>query len=87
MPLDGKLHHPLAAVYRTRLEDAVRSLIEANRLRPFFLLEQARAREVDANELRAVDPELASLRNTNTPEEYAAALRDAGFEAEPDAAP
>jgi molybdopterin-guanine dinucleotide biosynthesis protein A len=87
MPRDGKFHHPLAAVYRTRLEDSARSLIAANRLRPFFLLEQARAREVDVAELRAVDPELASLRNTNTPEEHAAALRDAGFEAEPDAAP
>jgi molybdopterin-guanine dinucleotide biosynthesis protein A len=48
-------------------------------LRPFFLLERARAREVDIDELRAVDPELASLRNTNTPEDYAAALHDAGL--------
>jgi molybdopterin-guanine dinucleotide biosynthesis protein A len=79
IPRDGKFHHPLAAVYRTRLEDDVRALLEANRLRPFFLLERARAREVDIDELRAVDPELASLRNTNTPEDYAAALHDAGL--------
>lgn len=79
IPRDGKFHHPLAAVYRTRLEDDVRALLEANRLRPFFLLERVRAREVDIDELRAVDPELASLRNTNTPEDYAAALHDAGL--------
>jgi molybdopterin-guanine dinucleotide biosynthesis protein A len=79
IPRDGQYHHPLAAVYRTELETTVRELIAADRLRPFFLLERARAREIDVSELRAVDPELWSLRNINTPEEYEAALRDAGL--------
>jgi molybdopterin-guanine dinucleotide biosynthesis protein A len=79
IPRDGQYHHPLAAVYRTDLETTVRELIAAGRLRPFFLLERARAREIDVSELRAVDPELWSLRNINTPEEYDAALRDAGL--------
>jgi len=74
MPRDGKYHHPLAAVYRTRLAATVRELIAADRLRPFFLLERSRAREIDVAELRTVDPELRSLRNINTPAEYAAAL-------------
>ncbi len=78
IPRDGQYHHPLAAVYRTDLETTVRELIAADRLRPFFLLERARAREIDVAELRVVDPELWSLRNINTPEEYEAALRDAG---------
>lgn len=77
IPRDGKFHHPLAAVYRTRVEDDVRALIAEGRLRPFFLLERVRAREIDVAELRAVDPQLWSLRNTNTPEEYRAALKDA----------
>lgn len=80
IPRDGKYHHPLAAVYRTGVEAAIRDLLAANRLRPFFLLEQVRAREVDVGELRGVDPDLQSLWNTNTPEEYRAALRAAGFE-------
>jgi molybdopterin-guanine dinucleotide biosynthesis protein A len=80
IPRDGTYHHPLAAVYRTRVEAAIRHLLASNRLRPFFLLEQVRAREIDVGELRGVDPELQSLRNTNTPEEYRAALRAAGFE-------
>lgn len=79
IPRDGRYHHPLAAAYQLRIEPVVRELIAANRLRPFFLLEQVRTRELDVDELRRVDPELQSLRNTNTPEEYAAALRDAGF--------
>jgi molybdopterin-guanine dinucleotide biosynthesis protein A len=77
IPRDGTYHHPLAAVYRTRLAPAVRELVAANRLRPLFLVQQSRSREVDVEELRDVDPDLASLRNINTPEEYAAALREA----------
>ncbi|MGE5194613.1 MAG: molybdenum cofactor guanylyltransferase [Deltaproteobacteria bacterium] len=81
IPRDGEYHHPLAAVYRTRLVPTIRELIAARRLRPFFLLERARAREIDVAELRHVDPALSSLRNINTPEEYAAALKEAGFPA------
>jgi molybdopterin-guanine dinucleotide biosynthesis protein A len=76
---DGQNHHPLAAVYATRLATAARELVAANRLRPVFLLERARAREVDVSEFRQVDLELRSLRNINTPSDYAAALHDAGF--------
>ena len=79
IPRDGKFHHPLAAVYSVRLAATARRLIEANRLRPVFLLEHSRAREIDVTELRRVDPELRSLRNVNTPSEYAAALYDAGL--------
>ena len=79
IPRDGKYHHPLAAVYRTRLEDDVRELLAAGRMRPVFLLERCRVREVDVETLREVDPKLDSLRNLNEPKDYEAALRDAGF--------
>jgi molybdenum cofactor guanylyltransferase len=80
IPRDGQYHHPLAAIYRPRLVPTIRELIAADRLRPLFLLERSLAREIDVAELRRVDPALSSLRNINTPEDYAAALRDAGFE-------
>jgi molybdopterin-guanine dinucleotide biosynthesis protein A len=73
-------YHPLAAVYRTRLEPAVRKLIASNRLRPLFLVQESRSREIEVAQLRSVDSDLSSLRNANTPEEYAAVLRDAGFD-------
>jgi molybdopterin-guanine dinucleotide biosynthesis protein A len=80
IPRDGQYHHPLAAAYRLQLEEQVRDLIAANRLRPLFLLQESRAREIDVADLRRVDPGLESLRNANTPEDYSNLLRLAGLE-------
>lgn len=82
VPRDGSYHHPLAAVYRLSVEDRVRKLIDADRLRPFFLFEQSDVREIDVEELRSVDPELLSLRNSNTPDEYQNLLKIAGIQPE-----
>lgn len=79
VPRDDRFHHPLAAVYRTSLEDRARALVAAGRLRLLFLIEESRSREVPVDDLRAVDPALRSLWNINTPDEYTAALREAGF--------
>ena len=79
IPRDGQYHHPLAAVYRTRLAKDARELLNAGRMRPVGLLERGRVQEFDVEVLRDVDPTLDSLRNVNGPEEYEAALRDAGF--------
>jgi molybdopterin-guanine dinucleotide biosynthesis protein A len=77
VPLVGGYHHPLAAVYRASVLDAVRGLLAENRLRPVFLFEQVATRIVNADELTEADPGLATLRNVNTPQEYEQALRDA----------
>jgi molybdopterin-guanine dinucleotide biosynthesis protein A len=77
VPQVGDHHHPLAAVYRLDVLAVVHRLLDENRLRPFFLFDLVRTRVVGADELRDVDPDFQSLRNLNTPEEYAAALRDA----------
>jgi molybdopterin-guanine dinucleotide biosynthesis protein A len=69
-------HHPLAAVYRLEVLDAVRRLLAENRLRPVFLFENVATRVVTRAELTDVDPTLQSLRNLNTPEEYQAAVSD-----------
>ena len=73
--VDG-YHHPLAAVYRIEVIEAVERLLAADRLRPLFLFEEVPTRIVTAEELCDVDPDLKSLRNLNTPEDYAAALRE-----------
>jgi len=81
IPRDAAHRHPLAGVYRASLESTIRELTSQNRRRLVDLPEHCRAREIDVAELRAVDPELLSLRNANTPADYAAALEAAGFEA------
>lgn len=79
VPKEGEFFHPLAAVYRTSLLPVVRELLERDQRRASLLFEAAGTKEVDAEELRSVDPELWSLKNLNRPEDYSAALRVAGL--------
>ncbi len=74
VPCVGGYHHSLAAVYRVCVLTAVRDLLAQDRLRPFFLYEAVPTRVALAHELRDADPEFVSLRNLNTPEDYALAL-------------
>jgi molybdopterin-guanine dinucleotide biosynthesis protein A len=69
---EGRLH-PLAAVYRRSVLPQVRALLAEGRLRPVFLYERVPTVRVPEADLRAVDPELATLANLNTPEDLTAA--------------
>jgi molybdopterin-guanine dinucleotide biosynthesis protein A len=79
VPRDGEHHHPLAAVYRTTVLPHVERLLGADRLRPRFLFDEVNTREVSVEELRSVDPQLATLANLNYEADYLAALEAAGF--------
>ncbi len=79
VPADAQRLYPLAAAYSTKClprlrlatHDGERSLhgaLRAGRLR---------LRQVPVDELRSVDPELKSLVNCNTPEEYQRVLQAA----------
>ena len=73
--------HPLAALYRrSSVLPACESLLQNGRLRPAFLIDVLSARIVSADELRCEDPDLLTLRNLNTPEDYKSALVMAGHE-------
>jgi molybdopterin-guanine dinucleotide biosynthesis protein A len=77
IPLVDGYHHPLAALYRrATVWPVIDSLLRADRLRPVFLMESVRTRVVNADELRSVDPELKTLRNLNTREDYQHALEE-----------
>ncbi len=78
MEVDG-FAHPLSAVYRRETLPHVESLLAKDKLRPVFLFDAVRTRRVKPEEMRSVDPELKTLRNLNTPEDYASALAEAGF--------
>ncbi len=78
MEIDG-FPHPLSAVYRRRTLPRIEALLAEDRLRPVFLFDAVRTRRVAPEEMADVDPGLQTLRNLNTPDDYRAALRDAGF--------
>ncbi len=83
VPVEGEFHHPLAGVYRTSVLPAIAELLSADRLRPVFLFERVPTCRVPIDQLRSVDPRLSTLKNLNRPEDYLAALAEAGFAADP----
>jgi molybdopterin-guanine dinucleotide biosynthesis protein A len=78
MEVDG-FPHPLSAVYRRATLPRVEALLAEDKLRPVFLFESVRTRRVLPAEMVSVDPELRTLRNLNTREDYLEALSEAGF--------
>lgn len=83
VPRDDRFLHPLAAIYRTNVAARVDELIAKGVRRPRELFDVVGTLRVDTKSLEHVDSGLKFLENLNTPEEYLAALRDAGFP-EPD---
>jgi len=75
--IDG-FAHPLSAVYRRTVLPYVEELLAVDRLRPAFLFDEVRTRRVRPEQITA-DPELRTLRNLNTREDYQQALADAGY--------
>lgn len=75
--VEGKLQ-PLTAIYRVSVRDAIENLIAAGERRPRALAEQVNARILEDAEVDAFDPERRFLRSVNSPEEYAAAVAEAG---------
>lgn len=79
LPFARGYRQPLAAAYRVRLADTAERLVKEDRLRPAFLFAEAVVEQLDDAALRqdpllaALDPDLDSVLNVNTPEEYGAA--------------
>jgi molybdenum cofactor guanylyltransferase len=77
MEIDG-FTHPLSAIYRRTTLPDVERLLAQDRLRPAFLFDAVKTRRVRPDEITA-DPNLRTLRNLNTREDYERALADAGL--------
>jgi molybdopterin-guanine dinucleotide biosynthesis protein A len=81
MEVDG-FPQPLSAVYRRATLPDVESLLAKDRLRPAFLFDEVRTRRVRPEEMVSVDPQLHTLWNLNTRDEYLNALSEAGLSPE-----
>jgi molybdopterin-guanine dinucleotide biosynthesis protein A len=77
MEIDG-FTHPLSAVYRRSTLPYIEDLLANDRLRPVFLFDAMKTRRVRPEEMKA-DPDLRTLRNLNTREDYERAVVEAGF--------
>lgn len=83
LALDG-FPQPLSAVYRRRtVLPSAEALLAADRRRLVFLFETTKTRRVLPSEVADVDPQLLTLRNLNTPEDYQDALAHAGLKSSP----
>lgn len=79
LPWQGDFYHPLAGVYRTSLAARIGALIATGQRRPLSLLTASDTLGIEPLALRRVDPELDSLRNANTSDEYQRLLLRAGL--------
>ena len=68
----------LHAVYHRGCAEPIREAIERDELRISALFDRLRVRLVGEAAMRAIDPDLRSFTNLNTPEELARARREAG---------
>jgi molybdenum cofactor guanylyltransferase len=78
MEIDG-FAHPLSAVYRRSTQPHIDALLAQDKLRPAFLFERVKTRRVRPDEVAAVDPDLKTLWNLNSRDDYEKALVAAGF--------
>jgi molybdopterin-guanine dinucleotide biosynthesis protein A len=79
LPVARGYKQPLAAAYRVSLAGAAERLVKEDRLRPAFLFDECRVETLDDAALKrdpvlaALDPDLDSVLNVNTPADYEAA--------------
>jgi molybdopterin-guanine dinucleotide biosynthesis protein A len=77
LPLARGYPQPLAAAYRVSLAPLAARLVRQQRLRPAFLFEECQVTRLDETALRAdpvlaaLDPDLNSVVNVNSPDDYA----------------
>lgn len=78
LPVARGYQQPLAAAYRTGLAELAERLVKEDRLRPAFLFTECSVARLDDTALladpvlAALDPDLDSVLNINTPDDYQA---------------
>lgn len=79
IPADHDHRYPLAGIYKMSVLDTNEQMLRNNDHRLLNLLERCETRIISVDHFRTVDPELHSLRNSNSPKEYRELLEIAGL--------
>ncbi len=79
VPLVAGIRQTLASAVRIDVLSVVEQMLHEDQRRTNALFDRLDTVWIDEPALRQVDPQLISLRNVNTPEEYRAALTEAGY--------
>jgi molybdopterin-guanine dinucleotide biosynthesis protein A len=74
-PIIDELAQPFHAIYHRRVLPAIEACLQRGQLQVAGFLSQVRTRWVTVDEIRPLDPDLLSITNVNTPEEWQAACR------------
>jgi len=72
VPFDGEFEYPLSGIYRLTVAHVANALVGEGTFRLRELMNRCRCCRIDVDEFRTIDPALDSIRNINTPEEFAA---------------
>ncbi len=75
VPVVDGYEEPLHALYHRRCLPAIEARLAAGQRRVISFMPDVRTLYVQEEDLRAVDPQLHSFFNTNTPEEWVEAMR------------
>lgn len=75
VPMVDGYEEPLHALYHRRCLPAILTRLAEGQRRVISFMPDVRTRYVPEEELRTIDPDLHSFFNTNTPEEWAQALK------------
>ena len=86
VPLQGDRVFGMTAIYRTRFHVEIGNRIKANQLRVSELATALDARCIDSETLRKIDPDLDSLTNINSVDDYRNLLKRLGLECPPELA-
>jgi molybdopterin-guanine dinucleotide biosynthesis protein A len=79
IPIVGEKLQPLHAAYRRRCSSALAAMGARGESRLSAIADAVNTRRIRERELRKIDPDLRSLFNVNTPEDYKRALELAGI--------
>lgn len=80
MPTSPKRIFGMTAIYRCSVVSKVAEMVERRQLRVSDLATELNTKRISVEEIRKADPELDSMKNLNSPNDYLEFLRQRGFD-------